>query len=167
MKDIKSKKRVRDHGEVFTPPHIVKEMISLVPDYVWSDPSKIMLEPSCGTGNFVVEMIRKKISSGCTPLQAIETTFAVDILMDNVSTTRRRILDEIYDQIDDKGFRRAVCIIHYNIFKVTNTLETLEELENMPLYTDKKQKTNLRNLRKIPNFNFSKIEKLSTNFSIY
>ena len=159
VQNIKSKKRVKDYGEVFTPKFIVDEMIALIPDEVWSDPTKTVLEPACGTGNFVIEIIKKKISCGSTPLQAIETTFAVDICEDNIKETRQKVLTEIYDKINNKEFRQAIYIIHNNIFIVTDTLKVLKILEKMPLYKNKKQKKRVGNWKKTHNFNFFKLDK--------
>jgi len=44
----RSKERVSQLGEVFTPKHIVEDMHKLIPDESWSDPSMIYLEPTCG-----------------------------------------------------------------------------------------------------------------------
>ena len=67
-KIIKSKNRVRDNGEVFTPSWLVEDMLNLVSDEDWADPKKIFLEPACGNGNFLVAIYKKKIEFGSTPL---------------------------------------------------------------------------------------------------
>lgn len=54
---IKSKKRVADHGEVFTPPWMVEAMLNLVKDETERIDSRF-LEPACGSGNFLVSDIR-------------------------------------------------------------------------------------------------------------
>ena len=53
---IKSKKRKVDHGEVFTPPWLIDEMICLVKDEAEQISSRF-LEPACGTGNFLKEVL--------------------------------------------------------------------------------------------------------------
>ena len=55
----KSKNRVRDHGEVFTPDFTVDDMINLVKQESERIDSRF-LEPACGTGNFLVKILRKK-----------------------------------------------------------------------------------------------------------
>lgn len=60
----KSKQRVRDFGEIFTPGHIVDKMCNMVPEDVWKDPTCLYLEPTCGTGNFLVAILQKRIDTG-------------------------------------------------------------------------------------------------------
>lgn len=49
-------------------------MINKLPEEQWTDPTKTVLEPSCGDGNFIEWVIRKKIEWGSTIKQAIKTT---------------------------------------------------------------------------------------------
>lgn len=58
---IKSKQRVSDFGEVFTPAHIVKDMCDLVPAEMWVSIDITFLEPACGTGNFLAEILARKL----------------------------------------------------------------------------------------------------------
>jgi len=89
----KSKARVKQLGEVFTPPELVNEMLDRLPPELWADPTKTYIDPACGTGNFLVEVVRRKIACGSTPLQALETTYGIDIMEDNVEECRQRMLD--------------------------------------------------------------------------
>ena len=90
---VKSKERVRKLGEVFTPAALVNEMLDHLPQDLFTDPEKTFIDPACGNGNFLVEVIRRKIAGGSTPLQALETTYGVDIMEDNVQEARQRMLD--------------------------------------------------------------------------
>lgn len=59
---IKSKTRVKERGEVFTAEREVKAMCDLIPENeIWSDITKTFLEPSCGNGNFLVEIFGRKL----------------------------------------------------------------------------------------------------------
>ena len=89
----KSKKRVKELGEVFTPPELVEEMLDRLPPEVWQDPSKTFLDPACGTGNFLVAVVRRKVEAGAQPLQALRTTYGIDIMEDNVAECRERLLE--------------------------------------------------------------------------
>ena len=91
----KSKARVKQLGEVFTPPELVNEMLDRLPHELWTDPSKTYIDPACGTGNFLVEVVRRKIEAGSTPLQALETTYGIDIMEDNVLECRQRLLHAV------------------------------------------------------------------------
>lgn len=93
---IKSKKRVKEHGEVFTPPELVNEMLDKLPIVQFTDPTKTFIDPACGNGNFLVEVLRRKLSNGSTPLQALETTYGIDIMPDNIVECRQRLLKIAY-----------------------------------------------------------------------
>ena len=60
-KQIKSRQRVADHGEVFTNPREVNAMLDLVRDESFRLDSRF-LEPACGDGNFLIEILRRKLS---------------------------------------------------------------------------------------------------------
>lgn len=91
---IKSKKRVRDFGEVFTPEWLVRDMCALVPDEMY-DLNHTFLEPSCGNGNFLVHILERKLKSAESPrdaLLALSCLYGVDILEDNVNECKKRLL---------------------------------------------------------------------------
>ena len=90
----KSKKRVKELGEVFTPPALVEEMLDKLPLEVWAT-DKTFLDPTCGTGNFLVAVVERKVKEGSTPLQALRTTFGIDIMDDNVRECRERLLEAV------------------------------------------------------------------------
>ena len=88
----KSHDRVKQLGEVYTPRALVIRMLRQLPVEAWIDPSKTFCDPSCGTGNFLVEVVSLKVKMGSTPLQALKTTYGVDIMQDNVDECRERLL---------------------------------------------------------------------------
>jgi type I restriction-modification system DNA methylase subunit len=62
MKLVKSKQRVADHGEVFTPAWLVEAMLDLVKGETERIDSRF-LEPACGSGNFLVAVLRRKLAA--------------------------------------------------------------------------------------------------------
>lgn len=100
---VKSRKRVADHGEVFTAQREVNAMLDLVKQETERIDSRF-LEPACGTGNFLVEILKRKIAvveSRYSKNQieyerysilALSSIYGVDILKDNVQTCRDRLL---------------------------------------------------------------------------
>src|SRR5579864_1981022 len=62
MSLIKSKKRVADHGEVFTPPWMADAMLDLVKGETERIDSRF-LEPACGGGNFLVPILKRKLAA--------------------------------------------------------------------------------------------------------
>lgn len=79
LAQTKSKDRVNKFGEVFTAGREVKAMCDLIQDW-----SGNVLEPACGTGNFLVEVLERKINSGIDPLEAARQIYGIDIQIDNV-----------------------------------------------------------------------------------
>lgn len=98
-----SKKRVTDHGEVFTAVREVNGMLDLVKQETKRIDSRF-LEPACGTGNFLVEILTRKLEIvekrysknqleyERYAILAISSIYGVDILQDNVHTCRDRLL---------------------------------------------------------------------------
>ena len=62
MNNIKSKQRVADHGEVFTPEWTVEAMLDLVKDETERIDSRF-LEPACGSGNFLIKVLQRKLAT--------------------------------------------------------------------------------------------------------
>jgi len=107
-KQVKSKKRVADHGEVFTAEREVNAMLDLVKDETECIDSRF-LEPACGDGNFLAEILRRKLAvvkrkygkSAADYAQyailAVSSMYGVELLQDNVETCRKRLF-EIWDK---------------------------------------------------------------------
>lgn len=114
---IKSKQRVQDHGEVYTNPREVNAMLDLVKHETERIESRF-LEPACGNGNFLIEILNRKLSvvnKRYAPsknrgneqweryaLLAVSSIYGVDILLDNAIECRQRLYErfvEIYRQV--------------------------------------------------------------------
>lgn len=102
MKINRSVERIKQTGEVFTPLPLVDEILSKLPEQVW-DPSKTFVDPACGDGNFLVRVVAWKIWKGSTPAKALSTTYGVDIMPDNVSHARDRVLTNAWLAFQCKG----------------------------------------------------------------
>ena len=107
-KQVKSRKRVADHGEVFTAEREVNAMLDLVNQETERIDSRF-LEPACGDGNFLVEILRRKLTVVKSRYKkspsdyekfavvAVTSIYGVDILKDNVDDCRKRLF-EIWDK---------------------------------------------------------------------
>ena len=84
--------RVKATGEVFTPTPLVQEVLDQLPQEQFVDPSKTFLDPSCGDGQFLGEVLIRKIENGSTFEQALSTVYGVDLMQDNVDLCRERLL---------------------------------------------------------------------------
>lgn len=101
-KQIKSRQRVAEHGEVYTAEREVKAMCDLVSDECSRIDSRF-LEPACGDGNFLAEILTRKLAAvkkkykksvidyEKNALLAVSSIYGVDILADNVAVCRERL----------------------------------------------------------------------------
>ena len=106
-KQIKSRQRVADHGEVFTNPREVNAMLDLVRDESFRLDSRF-LEPACGDGNFLIEILRRKLSLlqdiksqtewEFQSLIAVGSCYGIDILPDNAEACRTRLEEYVLSQ---------------------------------------------------------------------
>jgi hypothetical protein len=130
MNYVKSKQRVADHGEVFTPAWLVEAMLDLVKDESERIDSRF-LEPACGDGNFLVQVLRRKLAaverkygqSGFErrhyALLALMCIYGIELLADNIADCRANLL-EIFagylnvDETDDL-YRAAFYVLTQNL----------------------------------------------------
>lgn len=88
----RDKLRVKSTGEVFTPTEIVREILEQIPFDHFQDPAKTFLDNSCGDGQFLGEILIRKMENGSTFEQALQTIYGVDMMQDNVDLCRERLL---------------------------------------------------------------------------
>lgn len=153
QKIIKSRKRVRDHGEVFTPDWLVRDMCDLVAAQC-ADIGARFLEPACGDGNFLVEILRRKLataraeSDGRTntarfrreAFRALTSLYGIDILPDNVSACRANLLctwretfgANIFLQRRFRVYRRAASAVLRRNIVWGNSLDPMGETGETP-----------------------------------
>jgi len=104
MNYIKSKQRVADHGEVFTPAWMVEAMLDLVKGETERIDSRF-LEPACGSGNFLVQILRRKLAAvevkyGKSDFErrhyallGLMCLYGIELLPDNIAECRDNVLD--------------------------------------------------------------------------
>lgn len=130
MSLIKSKKRVADHGEVFTPPWLVEKMLDLVKGETERIDARF-LEPACGSGNFLTHVLRRKLAavelkygqSGFEKrhfaLLAVMCIYGIELLPDNITECRANLLDIFaeYLRLDeaDELYRAASFVLSLNL----------------------------------------------------
>ena len=129
---IKSKKRVSDFGEVFTAEREVKAMCDLIPNDVWENIESTFLEPSCGNGNFLVEILARKYGyceSAADGLKALNSIMAIDIQSDNCQESRERLLNQFvshFPNATEEVKSKAETILQKNII-CGDSLKIMEE----------------------------------------
>lgn len=105
---IKSRQRVAQHGEVFTNPREVNAMLDLVRDESFRLDSRF-LEPACGDGNFLIEILRRKLSLieniksqtewEFKSLIAVGSCYGIELLEDNAEACQERLYREVVGQM--------------------------------------------------------------------
>lgn len=84
--------RIKATGEVFTPTPLVQEVLDRLSQDQFQDTTKTFLDPSCGDGQFLGEVLIRKMENGSTFEQALSTVYGVDLMQDNVDLCRERLL---------------------------------------------------------------------------
>lgn len=130
MSLIKSKKRVADHGEVFTPTWMVDAMLDLVKGETERIDSRF-LEPACGSGNFLVRILQRKLAAvelkfGKSDFEkrhyallALMCTYGIELLTDNISECRGNMLEVFADYLNidesDDLYQAASYVLSQNL----------------------------------------------------
>lgn len=149
-KQTKSKQRVADHGEVFTAEREVNAMLDLVKQETERIDSRF-LEPACGNGNFLAEILRRKLTVVKSrygknaadyeryAVIAVSSIYGVDILLDNVQECQERLYDiwnESYTkqckrEANDETRQAVRFILQKNI--LCGDALTLEQADGTPI----------------------------------
>jgi hypothetical protein len=127
---VKSKQRVADHGEVFTPAWLVEAMLDLVKGESERIDARF-LEPACGSGNFLVQILRRKLAAvelkyGKSEFErqhyallGLMCIYGVELLADNIVECRENMLEILADylKIDEPGevYRAAAYVLSQNL----------------------------------------------------
>jgi hypothetical protein len=130
MKIVKSKQRVADHGEVFTPAWMVEAMLDLVKGETERIDSRF-LEPACGSGNFLVQILRRKLAAvelkyGKSDFErrhyallALMCIYGIELLADNIAECRANVLEIFAEHLDldeaDELYGAASYVLSQNL----------------------------------------------------
>lgn len=146
MNFVKSKQRVADHGEVFTPPWMVEAMLDLVKDETRRIDSRF-LEPACGSGNFLTQILRRKLAAvelkyaksdferQHYALLSLMCIYGVELLADNIAECRANLVEILAEHLrldeSDVLYRAASYVLSQNL--VHGDALTMRTHENQPI----------------------------------
>ncbi len=124
--------RVKSTGEVFTPTELVQNILSEIPLEQFQDHNKTFLDPSCGDGQFLGEVIIKKMECGASFERALSTTYGVDLMPDNIDLCKERLLcgHEEYRYIVDKNIVCADALEYDYSFDGKSWEQKLEDMNH-------------------------------------
>lgn len=130
MSSVRSKQRVADHGEVFTPRWMVEAMLDLVKDETERIDSRF-LEPACGSGNFLVQILRRKLAAVDLKyagseferrhyaLLALMCIYGIELLADNIAECRANALETVVEYLSldesDDLYHAASFVLSQNL----------------------------------------------------
>jgi hypothetical protein len=130
MNLVKSKQRVSDHGEVFTPSWMVEAMLDLVKGETERIDSRF-LEPACGSGNFLVRILQRKLvavelkfgksefEKRQYALLALMCIYGIELLADNIAECRASLLEILADYLNikesDDLYQAAFYVLSQNL----------------------------------------------------
>lgn len=146
MNLIKSKKRVADHGEVFTPSWLVDQMLDLVKDETERIDARF-LEPACGTGNFLVPILKRKLAAvelkfGKSEFEkrnyallGLMCCYGIELLKDNAAECRGNMLAVFAEYLRlneaDELYRAASFVLSLNL--VHGDAMTMRDVHGAPI----------------------------------
>ena len=126
----RSKQRVADHGEVFTPAWLVEDMLDLVKDESERIDARF-LEPACGSGNFLVKVLQRKLAAveskyGNSPFErehfavlALMCVYGIELLPDNITECRDNLLAILAEYLGimkgDVSYRAGYFVLSQNL----------------------------------------------------
>lgn len=130
MSLVKSKQRVADHGEVFTPEWLVEAMLDLVKGETERIDSRF-LEPACGSGNFLLKILQRKLAAvelkyGKSDFErqhyallALMCLYGIELLPDNIAECRANLLEVFAAYLNlqpsDDVYRAASFVLSQNL----------------------------------------------------
>ena len=88
----REKLRVKATGEVFTPTLLVQEVLDRMDQSLFKDPTKTFIDPCCGDGQFLSEVLIRKMQNGIDFETALSTIYGVDLMQDNIDLCKERLL---------------------------------------------------------------------------
>lgn len=146
MSLIKSKQRVADHGEVFTPAWMVDAMLDLVKGESERIDSRF-LEPACGSGNFLVKILQRKLTAvelkyGTSDFEkqhfallGLMCCYGVELLVDNITECRANMLENFADYLNldepDDLYQAAYYVLSQNL--IHGDALTMRTIEDQPI----------------------------------
>lgn len=146
MNLIKSKQRVSDHGEVFTPEWLVEAMLDLVKDETERLDSRF-LEPACGSGNFLTKILKRKLATveikyaksdfdrKHYSVLSLMCIYGIELLQDNIEECKANLL-EIFAEylslsLDDSFYACGDYVLTQNI--VHGDALTMKDMTGNPI----------------------------------
>lgn len=158
QRQVKSKKRVADFGEVFTNEREVKAMLDLLPPEIWHKITATFLEPACGNGNFLAQILSRKLDAvlqslsakkipkksqafnyGYYAIYAVSSIYGIEILADNCTECHERLL-ALFIAHYQKNFKKTdpqvIKVVQYLLSKNIVNHDALFNKDNPIIFSE-------------------------------
>jgi len=129
----RDKLRVKVTGEIFTPTSRVQKELDKIqkhePD-AFINPAKTFIDPGCGDGQFLGEVLIRKMKNGSTFEQALQTIYGVDLMIDNVDLCRERLLcgqEHLRHIVEQNIYQADALKFSYDFCPMSETRKKREE----------------------------------------
>ena len=122
--------RIKFTNEVFTPTKMVNQILDKIDIKDFRDLKKTFLDPCCGDGQFLSEILIRKVENGIDFEQALSTIYGVDLMQDNVDLCRERLLcgQEHLRPIVEQNIVCADALRYHYRFDGTDPYKTVNDL---------------------------------------
>ena len=129
----RGKTRVKATAEVFTPTPLVQQILDNMDQELFKDPTNTFIDPSCGDGQFLGEALIRKMENGIDFETALATIYGVDLMEDNVTLCRKRLLcgREDLRHIVEKNIVCHDALTYDYSFNGTNQTEAEQRFNNL------------------------------------
>ena len=147
MSLVRSRLRVAAHGEVFTPAWMVEAMLDLVKEETERIDARF-LEPACGSGNFIVQILKRKLNAvevkfGRSDFErqhyallGLMCIYGIELLADNIAECRANVLDVFAEYLNlgeaDDLYRAAIHVLSENV--VHGDALTMCAIDGQPIH---------------------------------
>ncbi len=108
--DAVRSRRIKQTGEIFTPPELTNQILDQIPQTVLANTQATFLDNSAGDGNILVEILKRRLPS-MTPTEALSGIYGVELMADNVEVMKHRLLELAGDTPEHRAIidRQIVC----------------------------------------------------------
>lgn len=104
----RDKERIKRTNEIFTPTSLVNQLLDQFPEEAFTHLKETFCDPTCGDGQFLVEVLKRKLNGGLSPSDAIKSIYGVDYMEDNIKLCKKRIKKILSDHHEACGKGRKL-----------------------------------------------------------
>lgn len=126
--EFKSEQRIKHLGEIYTPKILVNEMLDMLDISEWKNKSSTFIDPACGNGNFLINILIKRLENGIDLKDALATLYGIDIMQDNIDDCHRRILEYIAENNIPHNKSEIEDILNKNIVLGNSLIKKMQDI---------------------------------------